>query len=182
MSAMCLLQVLALVSHLTLLIAMHSNIICPNFKFVINEDVVYNHILEGHVFKRLTVYSAAQCHMMCKDDCLCASINYFPVSRENNCELNDVNKEMEPAALKWKQGVNCYDLARSYTVKVSCNCSFLIIHLFIRSFVRSFVRSLVALCCSFARSLARSFGLSVGRSLARWLVHLLICRFFFVFL
>jgi len=56
---------------------------------------------------------------MCKDDCLCASINYFPVSNENNCELNDVNKEMEPAALKWKQGVHYYDLARSYTVKVS---------------------------------------------------------------
>jgi len=38
---------------------------------------------------------------------------------ENNCELSVVNKEMEPAALKWKQGVNYYDLAKSYTVKVS---------------------------------------------------------------
>ena len=46
-------------------------------------------------------------------------MNYFPVSKEDNCELNDVNKEMELEALKWKQGVNYYDLARSYTVKVS---------------------------------------------------------------
>ncbi|KAL9952710.1 hypothetical protein ACROYT_G040002 [Oculina patagonica] len=55
--------------------------------------------------------------MMCKDDCLCVSMNYFSASKENNCELNDDNKDMEPSALKWKQGVNYYDLVRSYTVK-----------------------------------------------------------------
>ena len=119
MSVLCLVRVLPLVSHVTLLVAAHSNVICQNFKFDVDEDVVYNHIIEGHVFKRLTVYSAVQCHMMCKGDCLCASINYFPLTKENNCELNDVNKEMEPAALKWKQGVNYYDLVRSYTVKVN---------------------------------------------------------------
>ena len=117
--AMSALYFLGLVSYLNLFTAVDSDVICQNFKFVVDEDVVYNHILEGHVFKRLTVYSAAQCHVMCKDYCLCSSINYFPVSKGNNCELNDVNKEMEPAALQWKQGVNYYDLARSYTVKVS---------------------------------------------------------------
>ena len=119
MSALCLLRVLTLVSHLTLLIAVDSNVICQNFKFVVDEDVVYNHGLEGHVLKRLTVYSAAQCHVTCKNDCLCATINYSPVSEENNCELNDANKELEPAALKRKQGVHYYDLARRYTVKVN---------------------------------------------------------------
>ena len=69
MSAMCLLRVLALNLHLTIPIAVDSNIICQNFKFVVDEDVVYNHILDGHVIKRLTVYSAAQCHVKCKDDC-----------------------------------------------------------------------------------------------------------------
>ena len=49
-------------------------------------------------------------------------MNYFPVFEENNCELNDINKEMEPAALKWKQGVNYYDLVRDYIAKVSCAC------------------------------------------------------------
>ncbi|XP_078355645.1 uncharacterized protein LOC144640349 [Oculina patagonica] len=117
MSALRFLQVLFLVTHLTLVIVVHSDVNCQKFKFVIDEDVVFNHILEGHVFKRLTVYSAAQCHMMCKDDCLCASMNYFPVSKENNCELNSVNKEMKPSALTWKHGVNYYDLVRSYTVK-----------------------------------------------------------------
>ena len=116
MAALCF---LALVIHLSLLFAEDSDVICQKFRFVIDEDVVFDHTLEGHVFRRLTVYNPTQCHEMCKDDCLCVSLNYFPESKENNCELNDVNKDMEPAALKWKQGVNYYDLARSYTVKVS---------------------------------------------------------------
>ena len=122
MKALRFLQMLFLVSHLTRFIEAHSDVICQNFKFVIDEDVVYNHILEGHMFKRLTVHSAAQCHRGCKDDCLCTSMNYFPVFQENNCELNTVDKVMEPTALKWKQGVNYYDLVRSYIVKVSCYC------------------------------------------------------------
>ena len=115
------LQALLLVSQL---IPFHASLMtqrtvnCQNFKFVIDEDVIYNHILESHVFKRSTVHSAAQCHVECKDDCLCVSMNYFPQSKENNCELNDVNRDMEPAAIKWKQGGNYYDLVRSYTVKV----------------------------------------------------------------
>ena len=120
------LQVVLLVSHLTLSIVAQSDVNCQNFKFVINEDVVFNHILEGHVFQRLTVHSAAQCHVMCKDDCLCVSMNYFSQYKENNCELNDANKDMEPAAMKWRQGGNYYDLVRSYTVKVSLVSSFLV--------------------------------------------------------
>ena len=137
MSALRTIRMLVKLLHMTLLIAVDSNTICQNFKFVVDKDVVYNHMLEGHVFKRLTVYSASQCHMMCRDDCLCVSMNYVPVFMENNCELNDAGKEMEPAALKWKQGVNYYDLVWSYTVKVSCMCPFQFY-----SFCLSFV------CCS----------------------------------
>lgn len=128
MKALHFLQILSLVAHSSLFIAAHSDVICQNFKFALDNDVVYNHILEGHVFRRSTVRNAAQCHMLCKDDCLCISMNYFPDFEENNCELNDVNKEMEPAALKWKRGVNYYGLMRSYFVKVSCT-SFLIYQL-----------------------------------------------------
>lgn len=142
MRSLRLLRVVCLISHPALLIVVRSDVNCQKFKFVIDEDVVYSHILEGHVFKRLTVYSAAQCHMMCKDYCLCVSMNYFPASKVNNCELNDVNKEMEPKALKWKQGVNYYDLVRSYTAKVSSK-------LFIILFVRSFVRLFLCLVCRF---------------------------------
>ncbi|KAJ7378326.1 Hyaluronan-binding protein 2 [Desmophyllum pertusum] len=90
---------------------------CQNFKFVIDQDVVHDSALEGHVVKRMTVKSAAQCHMECRDECLCASINYLQNTREHNCELNDVNKEMKPAALKYKPGARYYDLVRSYSVE-----------------------------------------------------------------
>ena len=95
---------------------------CQKFKFVIDEDVVYDHVLEGHVFKRSTVASASKCHVMCKDDCPCVSLNYILTAKENNCELNDGNKGMEPAALKSKREVNYYDLVRNYTVKVREDC------------------------------------------------------------
>ena len=112
------LQVMLFVFNLTLSSVAHPAVNCQNFKFVIDEDVVFNHILEGHVFQRSTVRGPAQCHVKCKDDCLCASMNYFPQSKENNCELNDANKDMEPAAMKWRQGGNYYALVRSYTVRV----------------------------------------------------------------
>lgn len=114
------LQVAFLVSYSTLCTLVHAKekANCQKFKFVIDEDVIHDHILEGHVFKRLTVASAAKCHVVCKDDCLCASMNYFPSAKGNNCELNDANKDMEPSAMKWKSGANYYDLVRSYTVKV----------------------------------------------------------------
>ncbi|PFX14047.1 hypothetical protein AWC38_SpisGene21829 [Stylophora pistillata] len=90
---------------------------CQNFKFVMDEDFVYHHIVEGHVFRRLTVRNAAQCHVRCKEDCLCLCMIYFPQSYENNCELNDVSKDMERAAMKWRQGRNYDDLVRSYKLK-----------------------------------------------------------------
>ncbi|KAJ7382700.1 hypothetical protein OS493_033262 [Desmophyllum pertusum] len=71
---------------------------CQNFKFAIDQDVVHDNALDGHVVKKITVKSAAQCHMECRDECLCVSINYLQNSMEANCELNDVNKEMKPAA------------------------------------------------------------------------------------
>ena len=112
------LQLVLFVFDLTLSTVAQKAVNCQNFKFVIDEDVVYNHILEGHAFHRLTVPSAPQCHVKCKDDCLCVSMNYFPQSKENNCELNDVNRYMEPAAMKWREGGNYYDLMSSYTMKV----------------------------------------------------------------
>ena len=118
MSVLRHLKAFLLVSQLTRTNEAQPKVNCQNFRFAIDEDVVYNHILEGHVFQRLKVRSAAHCHVKCKDNCLCVSMNYFPQSQENNCELNDANKDMKPAALKWRQGGNYYDLVRSYTVKV----------------------------------------------------------------
>ena len=92
---------------------------CQNINFAINKNVVPDHALEGHVFKNLTVDKVAQCHVMCREDCRCISMNYVHNKERNNCELNDVNKEMDPAALKYKPGASYYDLVREYKVNVS---------------------------------------------------------------
>ena len=112
------LQVMLFVFNLTPSTEAQKAITYQNFKFAIDDDVIHKQILEGHVFQSLTVPNAIQCHLKCKDDCLCVSMNYFLLSKENNCELNDANKDMEPAAMKWRQGGNYYELVRSYTVKV----------------------------------------------------------------
>ena len=129
------LQVMLFVFNLTLSSVAKKAVNCQNFKFAIDEDVVHNHILKGHVFQRLTVPSAIQCHLKCKDDCLCVSMNYFPRSKENNCELDVANKDMEPAATKWMQGGNYYDFVRSYTVKVRYHCSFNSLFVYLSTFV-----------------------------------------------
>ena len=93
--------------------------LCQNFKFVINENVIPDHALEGHVFKNVTVDKVTHCHVMCRDDCRCISMNYIHTKQKDNCELNDMNKEMKPAALKYKLGASYYDLVREYKVDVS---------------------------------------------------------------
>ena len=93
--------------------------ICQKFKFVINEDVIPDHVLEGHVFKNLTVDKVTHCHMICRDDCRCISMNYIHNKQKDNCGMNDANKEMKPAALKYRPGASYYDLVREYKVDVS---------------------------------------------------------------
>ena len=93
--------------------------VCQRFAFFIDKDVVPNNALVGHVFKRSTVGRATQCHMMCKEDCRCISMNFIQNSNQDNCELIDVNKVMKPAALKYKPGASYYDLIREYTNDVS---------------------------------------------------------------
>ena len=93
--------------------------ICQNFNFLIDKNVVPNHALEGHVFKNSTVGKVTHCHMMCRDDCRCISMNYMHNKQRDYCELSDVNREMKPAALKYKPGASYYDLVRGYKVEVS---------------------------------------------------------------
>ena len=98
--------------------AVKSLSICQNFQFVLGKDVVDEHVLDGHVFQRYTVKSTAQYHIICKDNCQCVSFNYLQSVKENNCELNDANKEIWPDALKLKSRAQYYGLVRSYTVEV----------------------------------------------------------------
>ena len=90
--------------------------ICQNIRFIIDENVILDHALEGHAFKNWTVDKVTHCHMMCRDDCRCISMNYLHNKLTDNCQLNDVNIEMKPAALKYKTGASYYDLVREYKV------------------------------------------------------------------
>lgn len=88
---------------------------CYRVKFSLNEDVVRDHALEGYVFKRATVDGVIQCHVTCREDCRCLSMNYKHNKKEDNCELNDVYKEMEPAALQYRFRVDYYDFVSDFT-------------------------------------------------------------------
>ena len=46
-------------------------------------------------------------------------MNHIHKKQQDNCELNDVNKEMKSAALKYKPGASYYDLVREYNVDVN---------------------------------------------------------------
>ena len=67
-------------------------VVCQKFEFTLGKDVVNDHAHDGHAIERYIVKTAAQCHLMCSDNCLCVSINYLHSFQENNCELNDAVK------------------------------------------------------------------------------------------
>ena len=92
--------------------------LCCCTTFSVNNDVIRNHALESHVFKRFTVDAITHCYMKCRDDCRCLSINFIHSSNEENCELNDVNKEMQPASLQYRFAVDYYDFVREFSQKV----------------------------------------------------------------
>lgn len=92
--------------------------LCCRTTFSANEDVIRNHALERHVFKRSTVDAITHCYMECRDDCRCLSMNFIHSTNEDNCELSDVNKEMQPASLQYRSGVDYYDFVREFSQKV----------------------------------------------------------------
>lgn len=92
--------------------------LCCRTTFSVNDDVIRNHALEGHVFKRPAVDAITHCYIKCRDDCRCLSMNFIHSRKEDNCELSDVNKEMQPASLQYRFAVDYYDFAREFSQKV----------------------------------------------------------------
>ena len=92
--------------------------LCCRTTFFVNDDVIRNHALENHVFKRSREDAITHCYMKCRDDCRCLSINFIHSSDEENCELNDVSKEMQPASLQYRFAVDYYDFVREFSQKV----------------------------------------------------------------
>ena len=92
--------------------------LCCRTTFSVNDDVIRNHALEGHVFKRSPVDAITHCYMRCRDDCRCLSMNFIHSRKEDNCELSDVNKEMQPTSLQYRFAVDYYDFVREFSQKV----------------------------------------------------------------
>ena len=90
--------------------------ICRTFSFHIRQNLVADHALEGHVFKVATVTTIPECHILCINDCRCVSMNYEHKTSQGNCQMNDANRYMKPAALRYKYGALYYDLVREYSV------------------------------------------------------------------
>lgn len=90
--------------------------ICRTFSFHIRQNLVADHALEGHVFKVATVTTIPECHIVCINDCRCVSMNYEHKTAQGNCQMNDANRYMKPAALRYKYGALYYDLVREYSV------------------------------------------------------------------
>ena len=60
-----------------------------------------------------------ECFRKCQADCRCISFNYLTTDSQENCELNEENKNTKPSVLKPREGCQYYDLMIDYNVVVS---------------------------------------------------------------
>ena len=98
----------------------HGNRFLPGgFYFATGRNMVDNHRLFGYVFETLTVSMPVECFRKCQADCQCISLNYLTTASQENCELNEENKNTKPSALKPRDGGQYYDLIIDYNVVVS---------------------------------------------------------------
>ena len=88
---------------------------CEKVSLSLNTNVKRNFSLVGYVFQNMSsLRDWKQCSNVCLKNCQCLSFNFNDVNTTANCELNDANTKVEPEALREKEGVSYYELARSY--------------------------------------------------------------------
>ncbi len=97
----------------------HENYLPGGYYFTTGRNMVEDHSLYGHVFKKFTVSMPVECFSKCRYDCHCISFNYLTTVNQDNCELNEENKHLKPNALQRKKGSQYYDLVIDYNVVVS---------------------------------------------------------------
>lgn len=93
---------------------------CPTggFFFAVGRNMLSNHALLSHVFKNATVREPIKCFEKCQTDCRCISFNYLKIANEDNCQLNEENKNTKSNALRPKENYQYYDLVIDYNIKV----------------------------------------------------------------
>ena len=88
---------------------------CEKVSLSLNTNVKRNFSLVGYVFQNVSsLRNWKQCFNLCLKNCQCLSFNFNEVNTTENCELNDANTKVEPEALREKEGVNYYELARNH--------------------------------------------------------------------
>ena len=91
------------------------NGICEKTSLFLANDKKQNSYLVGYVIETFSsLWNWKQCFHLCLKNCQCLSFNFNEVNATENCELNDANTKLEPEALREKEGVNYYELARNY--------------------------------------------------------------------
>ena len=74
--------------------------------------------LIGQVFQNISVAGVLSCYMTCQSKCRCVSFNFLTNVNQDNCQLNEENRHLNPDALKPMKGSQYYDLVIDYRVKV----------------------------------------------------------------
>ena len=91
------------------------NGLCEKTSIFLANDKKQNATLAGYVIITFSsIWNWKQCFNLCLKNCQCLSFNFNEVNTTENCELNDANTKVEPEALREKEGVSYYELARSY--------------------------------------------------------------------
>lgn len=95
------------------------NCLVGGFFFALGRNMLDNHALVGHVFNSNTVTEPMSCFKKCQSDCRCISFNYLPSEKQDNCQLNNENKNTNSSALQPNKGSQYYDLVINYKIRVS---------------------------------------------------------------
>lgn len=107
--------------HTFTFLATGSNASCPTggFFFAVGRNMLDNYALLGHVVKNASVREPIKCFEKCQSDCRCISFNYLITTNDDNCQLNEENKNTKFDALRPKENYQYYDLVIDYNIKVS---------------------------------------------------------------
>ena len=76
---------------------------CSRYTAHIQDTSLQDYAMSGHVLKIITGVNFGECFVQCGQTCRCRSFN-LGLDGNRVCELNDVDKEEAPHALRVKKG------------------------------------------------------------------------------
>lgn len=89
-----------------------------SFSFDARRNLVEDHALVDYVIESVTVTDPFCCFEKCQSDCRCISFNYLTYSSQENCQLNNENRNTNSSGLKLIKGSRYYDLVVNYNKEV----------------------------------------------------------------